>query len=168
MEHKSFRTFLIFFFGSLGGTLYHGIFSCHPLCGASGGIYALIGACIIKIKHHLRYKGILRRVCNLFIVIVMLSLVIGDVTFTAIQWSKCRTNVALWAHLGGLLVGITLGYLILDKYQESWAIQYSEIQNHGERNDINELKQEIKCFNRNNFQTGECQNFEIPAQIFRW
>ena len=60
MEHKSVRTFLIFFFGSLGGTLFHAIFSCHPLCGASGGIYALLGACIIKIKHHLRYKGILR------------------------------------------------------------------------------------------------------------
>jgi len=60
MEHKSVRTFFIFFFGSLGGTLFHAIFSCHPLCGASGGIYALLGACIIKIKHHLRYKGILR------------------------------------------------------------------------------------------------------------
>ena len=160
MEHKSFRTFLIFFFGSLGGSFYHGIFSCHPLCGASGGIYALIGACIIKIKHHLRYKGILRRACNLGIVICMLSLVIGDVTITAIHWSKCRTNVALWAHLGGLLVGITLGYLILDKYQESWAIQYAEINNDGERNDIKELKREIKCCNCNNFETGECHNCE--------
>ena len=179
MEHKSFRTFLIFFFGSLGGTLYHGIFSCHPLCGASGGIYALIGAYIIKIKHHLRYKGILRRACNLSIVIVMISLVIGDVTYTAIQWSKCRTNVAMWAHLGGLLVGITLGYLILDKYQESWAIQYAAIHNHGKRNDIlvKELKREIKCCNCNNFKNfnnfinfkaGECQNFEIQAEIFQW
>ena len=85
----------------------------------------------------------------------MLSLVIGDVVNTAIQWSKCRTNVALWAHLGGLLVGITLGFLILDKYQESWAIQYAKIYNNGARNDIRVLKREIQCCNCNNFETGE-------------
>ena len=85
----------------------------------------------------------------------MLAVVIGDVTNTAIQWSKCRTNVALWAHLGGLLVGITLGFLILDKYQESWAIQYAKIHNGGARNDIRQLKRDIKYCNCNNFETGE-------------
>ena len=85
----------------------------------------------------------------------MLAVVIGDVTNTAIQWSKCRTNVALWAHLGGLLVGISLGFLILEKYQESWAIQYAKVHNGGVRNDIRVLKWEIKCRNCNNFETGE-------------
>jgi len=43
-EHKSFRMFLIYFIGVVSGSLMHSVMDpVRPLCGASGGIYAIIG-----------------------------------------------------------------------------------------------------------------------------
>ena len=155
MEHKSVRILIIYVFGCIVGALFHSLFSCHPLVGASGGIYALIGAGAIKIKHHLRYKGQLRRMCNLILSIATTVIIVIDMALTGYNWATCRTNISLWAHVGGLLAGISLGSFVFDKYKESWAVERAE--RNGKPNSFQQLKADVKCCNYTNCIDGKIE-----------
>jgi membrane associated rhomboid family serine protease len=90
--------------GVFAGSLFHSLASCHPLVGASGGIYALVGAVIIKFKRYKKYHGF-RKFLHIILSASMMLFAIFDTTYTFWKWSNCDTNVSVFAHMGGLLSG---------------------------------------------------------------
>ena len=104
----------------------------------------------------------LRRWCNLILTLALMTLILVDTTLTGYKWGKCRTNISLWAHIGGLLVGGSMGYFVFDKYKESWALE--EAQRRGMAvptchrsklyNSFETLKKEVKCCNYTNCVDG--------------
>lgn len=88
-----------------------------PLCGSSGGVYALMGAGIIKAKRHKKYKGFLRRWCNVGIALIVLLLVCVDLGYSIYNWATCNPetkSTAISAHVGGLFAG-NYGYFLITK-----------------------------------------------------
>jgi len=61
------------------GSLFHSLASCHALVGASGGIYALLGAGIIKIKTVQKYHGI-RKIVHIFLSVMLMLFALADMT----------------------------------------------------------------------------------------
>ena len=122
LEHGPVRTLLTFVIGSVTGSLFHSLFSCHPLVGASGGIYAMFGFCMIKLKS--RHKSFTRALCNNIIVFFTFLFVVADFSYTGYYFWNCQTNTSWWCHMGGFLSGLATGTMVIDKYQEAWSDEY--------------------------------------------
>ena len=132
---------IIYVVGVISGSLFHSVANpCIPLVGASGGIYALFGqnfdfpiikiltwisgAGIIKLKRHKKYVGHKRKTFNLFLCIFILTLVVADLGNQIYFWVICDPtvkNTAISAHVGGLIGGLVTGFIVLNKFQESWG-----------------------------------------------
>lgn len=112
LEHKWIRCMIIYVVGVCCGSLFHSLASCHALVGASGGVYALIGAGIIKINRYQKYHG-LRRMMHIVLSVVLIIFAFTDTVYTSVKWAQCKTNVAVFAHIGGLLSGKLLNQVPL-------------------------------------------------------
>ena len=103
-EHKWVRMSIIYVIGVCSGSLLHSVVNpCKPLCGASGGIYALMGASIMKIKRHNKYKGNPRRQCNSILalfIFVMTIFDLGSALYSYFSCSPAVSNTAISAHVG--------------------------------------------------------------------
>ena len=121
------RLTFIYVIGVVSGSLFHSVVSpCASLVGASGGIFALLGSGAIKLKRHRKYQGKCRQIVNLALSVGTLILALSDLGFSIYAWYNCDTNVkktAISAHMGGFLSGLAVGYLVLNKFQESWGQQ---------------------------------------------
>lgn len=125
MEHKWLRVLIIYSLGVALGALFHSVVNpCTPLCGSSGGCYALLGAGIIKFKRHYKYIGRIRRNCNFSTAAIILLLTAADLVYTLFNWFTCSpatNSTAISAHVGGLVAGLCVAYWALNKFQESWG-----------------------------------------------
>ena len=84
------------------------------------------GAGIIKLKRHKKYVGHKRKTFNLFLCIFILTLVVADLGNQIYFWVICDPtvqNTAISAHVGGLIGGLVTGFIVLNKFQESWGQQ---------------------------------------------
>ena len=153
LEHGPCRTLTTHFIGTFSGSLFHSLFSCHPLVGASGGIYGLFGFCLVKIKN--QQKSYTRSLCNYFIVVLVAVFVLFDFSYTGYHFWNCDTNTSWWCHMGGFLAGLATGVLIIDKYQEAWSEEYYPAQ------------RPRLPFNANNCWTGtvKSQGFKTDHQL---
>jgi rhomboid protease GluP len=105
----------IYFIGGLTGnllTLAYGL--NYASVGASGAIFALLGACIIYDRKSTQ-RSIISALVFAFIIFVI----------------NMGENVNLLAHFGGLLFGLITGYILASKCktknQKQYAINYSYI-----------------------------------------
>jgi rhomboid protease GluP len=96
------RMALIFLFSGLSGTVFSLIFNPSPSVGASGAIFGLIGAMGVFLYRHRRILGDGgRRALQNLILIALVNFAIG-----------LQGRIDNWAHLGGLLGGVALCWVI--------------------------------------------------------
>jgi rhomboid protease GluP len=97
----------IYFLGGLSGSLASFIFTAAPSIGASGAIFALIGAETVYFYHHRNLHGeVGRRHLNQLLFLVVINLVLG--------FSSPLIDNA--AHVGGLVGGVILAWFIGPAY----------------------------------------------------
>ena len=151
----------IYVIGVISGSLFHSVATpCTSLVGASGGIFALLGAATIKIKRHNKYQGEHRRMFNLLLSGATFVLAATDLGFSIYAWWTCDKSVAktaISAHVGGFVAGLAVGYIVLNKYQESWG--QNKMRKNGKYTDIQ--AEEVKCCNIANF----CEAYICNADI---
>jgi len=168
MEHKWVRLSFIYVIGVISGSLFHSVVSpCASLVGASGGIFALLGAAAVKIKRHGKYEGRCRRHCNLFLSLGTLVLALTDLGFSIYAWWNCDKDVAktaISAHLGGFISGLAVGWIVLNKYQESWGQKM--MRESGKYQDIR--PQEVRCCNIKNFYSAYMHNPDVKSLFTGW
>jgi rhomboid protease GluP len=100
--YGSLRFGLLFFFAGLSGSVASLLLNPHPAVGASGAVFGLIGAEGIFLFRNRRLLGPrAQRALQNVIFITLLNLAIG-----------LQGGIDNWAHLGGLIGGLALGWLI--------------------------------------------------------
>ncbi len=112
-EMFSIREYLlIYFLGGLAGNLLSLLFGplAPPSAGASGAIFGIFGASIIYIRRAFRQSIITALLYAFFLFMVNLA-----------------PNVNYLAHLGGLIVGLMIGYVLATKRKPAtrYTIKYS-------------------------------------------
>jgi len=112
-EMFSIREYLlIYFLGGLAGNLLSLLFGplAPPSAGASGAIFGMFGASIIYIRRVFHQSIITALLYAFFLLIINLA-----------------PNVNYLAHLGGLAVGLAIGYLLATRRKPAtkYAINYS-------------------------------------------
>jgi rhomboid protease GluP len=109
--YGSGRFLLIYFLGGLGGSLASFVLSADPRgvsAGASGAIFALIGASIAYFYLHRQTFGARGQAqLRSLLMLAGINLVFG---FTI-------PGINNLAHMGGLLFGLALGWILAPKYQ---------------------------------------------------
>jgi len=103
----------IYFIGGLTGNLLTLLYGVHYLSvGASGAIFALLGACIIYDRKSTQ-QSIISALAFAFIIFII----------------NIGANVNMLAHLGGLIFGLFAGYILASrsktKNQNQYTINYS-------------------------------------------
>ena len=103
----------IYFIGGLTGNLLTLLYGAHYLSvGASGAIFALLGACIIYDRKSTQ-QSIISALAFAFIIFII----------------NIGANVNMLAHLGGLIFGLFAGYILASrsktKNQNQYTINYS-------------------------------------------
>jgi membrane associated rhomboid family serine protease len=89
----------IYIFGGLAGNLLSLVFGPNFISvGASGAIFAMFGACVIYDRRSMRQSIVGALVYAFFLFII-----------------NTGANVNILAHLGGLAVGLALGYIIASR-----------------------------------------------------
>ena len=150
----------------ISGSLFHSVVSpCTTLFGASPGIFALLGAAFVKIKLHTKYKGKRRRGFNLLLSIVTFLVAASDIGFSIHAWRTCdkaAQNTDIFADVGGLVAGLAVGYIVLNKYQES--VGQAEMKGTGKFTDI--TPEDVRCCNIDNFHEAYLRNPDL-WKLFR-
>ena len=96
------RFTLLFFLAGLAGSVVSLLLNPAPSVGASGAIFGLIGAEGVLLYRNRRVFGERgRRSLQNVVVLVVINLIIG-----------LQGGIDNWAHLGGLMGGLTLGWFI--------------------------------------------------------
>ncbi len=108
------RFALIYFLGGLCGSIASFIFTRGVSVGASGAIFAIIGAEMIFLYHNrqLLGRGAQRELQSL----VILALINFGIGFST-QFVRGAVIIDNWAHIGGLVAGIVLAWFIAPHYQ---------------------------------------------------
>jgi len=107
------RFALIYILGGLCGSLASFIFTRGLSVGASGAIFAIIGAEMIFLYHNrqLLGRGAQRELQSL-IILAVINFGIGLTT----QFVRGGVIIDNWAHIGGLVAGIILAWFIAPHY----------------------------------------------------
>ena len=107
-----FRFLLMYLLSGLSGSALSFLLSPYPSVGASGAIFGLIGvmgAYLYRYRHQLVTGR--SRLANL-LSIAAYNLIYGFIV----------PAVDNWAHIGGLLAGLVLGWFLAPRYKVVWSI----------------------------------------------
>jgi rhomboid protease GluP len=108
------RFAVIYFLGGLSGSLASFVFVDAPSVGASGAIFAIFGADIVYFYHHRQLHGeIGQRHLNQLIMLMVINLALGF--FSAFS-SSSGIQIDVAGHIGGLVGGVILAWLIGPSY----------------------------------------------------
>ncbi len=111
----SLRFVLIYFLGGLAASIVSLIFTPAPVVGASGAVFALVGAdALFFYVHREMFGAAARRYVQNIVVIALMQLVLG---FFSDALSTTGTIVDNWAHLGGLVGGLILAWFVVPHLQ---------------------------------------------------
>jgi len=116
--HGSWRVMLIYFIGVLAGSLTASVFEpSKMLVGASGGDYALVFAFLANLIINWDSMGGGKpwKWVRLGFLVMFIGGDLGAGIYRAIK--SHGTNTSIGAHLGGAIVGLTLGLAILHNFQ---------------------------------------------------
>ncbi|XP_061814715.2 rhomboid-related protein 2 [Nerophis lumbriciformis] len=118
MVHKGFEVGMIYMAGVLAGSLASSIFDpLSALVGASGGVYALMGGyfmnAVVNFREMIPVLGVFR---------ILLILLIVGVDFGFALYRRFAGDegmkVSFVAHLGGIVAGMTIGYVFFSDYNK--------------------------------------------------
>ena len=168
--------------GVVSGSLVHSVVTpCTKLVGASPGIFALLGAAVVKIKRHNKYKGQRRRMFNLLLSVFTFAFAVINLGFSIHAWRICDKavkNTPISAHVVGFIAGLAVGYIVLNKYQEPVEPEgrgfYTRIRPSGRFTDITpeDVRCDVRC-NIANFYEAYIRNLgpsllrSISRKLFR-
>ncbi|KAJ3614728.1 hypothetical protein NHX12_018299 [Muraenolepis orangiensis] len=115
MVHGALRITLIYVCGVLAGSLAVSVTDMTaPVVGSSGGVYALVSAHLANVV-----------MCQLKMFRMAMALVCMSVEFGRAVWLRFYPpafppcpNPSFVAHLGGVAVGLTMGVVILQNYEQ--------------------------------------------------
>lgn len=108
------RFTVLFLLAGLSGSIFSLIFNPSPSVGASGAIFGLIGALAVFLYRHRQLFGERgRRNLQNIVIIALINLAIG-----------LQGNIDNWAHLGGLVGGLLLGWVL----GPVWAVSRDPMQ----------------------------------------
>ena len=124
---------IIYLITGVGGALTHSILnlgSITPLVGASGAIFGIMGAFAFSYPHDkvvmpipLGFIMVFRRIKVIYAVLIFAAIE------TVIVWWEGSTgsmsNTAHFAHLGGLVAGVIIAALLLDRQRSDPSMSYS-------------------------------------------
>uniref|UniRef100_A0A3Q3X0I7 Rhomboid-related protein 2 n=1 Tax=Mola mola TaxID=94237 RepID=A0A3Q3X0I7_MOLML len=117
LVHKGFEVGMVYLAGVLAGSLASSIFDpLSALVGASGGVYALIGGyfmnAVVNFREMIPLLGVFR---ILAIVILGMSCHLLPIYHSL---PSCIKNVSFVAHFGGIVAGMTVGYVFFSAYNK--------------------------------------------------
>jgi len=124
---------IIYLITGVGGALTHSILnlgSITPLVGASGAIFGIMGAFAFSYPHDkvvmpipLGFIMVFRRIKVIYAVLIFAAIE------TVIVWWEGATgsmsSTAHFAHLGGLVAGVIIAALLLDRQRSDPSMSYS-------------------------------------------
>ncbi|XP_023556815.1 rhomboid-related protein 2 [Octodon degus] len=113
MVYKGFRVGLVYLAGVMAGSLATSIFD--PLnyqVGASGGVYALMGGCIMHFLLNFREMVRAFGVVRLLIIVLIIASDLGFAFYRNFFVPENGFPVSFVAHFAGLIAGTSLGYSV--------------------------------------------------------
>ncbi|XP_005166241.1 rhomboid-related protein 3 isoform X1 [Danio rerio] len=121
MVHGALRIGLVYVCGALAGSLAVSVTDMTaPVVGSSGGVYALVSAHLANVV--MNWSGMK---CQFKLFRMAMALVCMSVEFGRAVWLRCYPpafppcpNPSFVAHLGGVAVGLTLGVVVLQNYEQ--------------------------------------------------
>ncbi|XP_052455318.1 rhomboid-related protein 3-like isoform X2 [Carassius gibelio] len=121
MVHGALRIGLVYVCGILAGSLAVSVADMTaPVVGSSGGVYALVSAHLANIV--MNWSGMK---CQFKLLRMAMALVCMSVEFGRAVWLRFyppafppSPNPSFVAHLGGVAVGLTLGIVVLQNYEQ--------------------------------------------------
>uniref|UniRef100_A0A3B4EKF2 Rhomboid-related protein 3 n=1 Tax=Pygocentrus nattereri TaxID=42514 RepID=A0A3B4EKF2_PYGNA len=121
MVHGAARIGLIYLCGVLAGSLAVSVADMTaPVVGSSGGVYALVSAHLANVV--MNWSGMK---CQFKLFRMAMALVCMSVEFGRAVWLRFYPpafppcpNPSFVAHLGGVVVGLTLGVVVLQNYEQ--------------------------------------------------
>jgi rhomboid protease GluP len=108
------RFLAVYFLGGLFGSLASYAFSPNPSAGASGAVFALVGANIVyflKFRDNFGERG--RAILQNMIVVTVINLAFG----------LSVSGVDNWGHMGGLIGGIVVAWGMLPNYERPQIVK---------------------------------------------
>ncbi|KAM9483638.1 rhomboid-related protein 3 isoform 2-T2 [Clarias gariepinus] len=127
MVHGAARIGLIYMCGVLAGSLVVSVVDmAAPVVGSSGGVYALVSAHLANVV--MNWSGMK---CQFKLFRMAMALVCMSVEFGRAVWLRFYPpamppcpNPSFCAHLGGVAVGLTLGVVVLQSYEQRLYEQF--------------------------------------------
>ncbi|XP_022622617.1 rhomboid-related protein 3 isoform X1 [Seriola lalandi dorsalis] len=121
MVHGALRIGLVYVCGVLAGSLAVSVTDMTaPVVGSSGGVYALVSAHLANVV--MNWSGMK---CQFKLFRMAMALVCMSVEFGRAVWLRFYPpafppcpNPSFVAHLGGVMVGLTLGVVVLQNYEQ--------------------------------------------------
>ncbi|XP_059804215.1 rhomboid-related protein 3 isoform X1 [Hypanus sabinus] len=121
MVHGSLRISFIYLSGVLAGSLGVSVADMTaPVAGSSGGVYALISAHLANVA--MNWSGMR---CQFKLIRMGIAMICMSLEFGRAVWLRFHppahpscAHPSFVSHLGGVLVGITLGVVILRNYEQ--------------------------------------------------
>ncbi|XP_051888975.1 rhomboid-related protein 3 [Pristis pectinata] len=121
MVHGALRISFIYLTGALAGSLAASVADMTaPVAGSSGGVYALISAHLANIV--MNWSGMR---CQFKLIRMGIAMICMSLEFGRAVWLRFHppthpscAHPSFVSHLGGVMVGITLGVVILRNYEQ--------------------------------------------------
>ncbi|XP_043923987.1 rhomboid-related protein 3 [Protopterus annectens] len=128
MVHGALRIGFVYITGALAGSLAVSVADMTaPVVGSSGGVYALISAHLANIVMNWSGMKCQFKVLRVAVVLICMSFEFGRAVWLRFHpslYPPCP-HPSFVAHLGGVVVGITLGVVILRNYEQRLQDQSS-------------------------------------------
>ncbi|KAM4735161.1 rhomboid-related protein 2 isoform 1-T2 [Anableps anableps] len=119
LVHKGFEIGMVYLAGVLAGSLASSIFDpLSGLVGASGGVYALIGGYFMNAVVNFREMIPLLGVFRILIIIIIVGTDFGFALYRRFGSHDGGIQVSFVAHLGGIVAGMTIGYVFFSDYNK--------------------------------------------------
>nr|XP_004551070.2 rhomboid-related protein 2 [Maylandia zebra] len=119
LVHKGFEVGMVYLSGVLAGSLASSIFDpLSALVGASGGVYALLGGYFMNAVVNFREMIPLLGVFRILFIVVFVGLDFGFAFYRRFVKYEDGLQVSFVAHFGGIVAGMTVGYVFFSAYNE--------------------------------------------------
>ncbi|KAM6910531.1 rhomboid-related protein 2 [Xenentodon cancila] len=119
LVHKGFEVGMVYMAGVLAGSLASSIFDPKSaLVGASGGVYALIGGYFMNTVVNFREMNRFFRLIRILIIAIIFFADFGYALYRRFLSPSEGLQVSFVAHLGGVVAGMTIGYVFFSAYNQ--------------------------------------------------
>ncbi|XP_063343464.1 rhomboid-related protein 2 [Pelmatolapia mariae] len=119
LVHKGFEVGMVYLSGVLAGSLASSIFDpLSALVGASGGVYALLGGYFMNAVVNFREMIPLLGVFRILFIVLFVGLDFGFAFYRRFVKHEDGLQVSFVAHFGGIVAGMTVGYVFFSAYNE--------------------------------------------------